>query len=113
MTRLFSNLGSMIMQANHLILPIVASALMCVPVTSSAQDSVTTDAGTIDAEKAKCFFKEDTYSPYAGRHFPDRLLWDDQHLHTSWSGDAAGGGTRLDPEDAYRFARGEEVVSST
>ena len=81
--------------------------------TVAAQDQVTTDAGTINAAKTKRFFKEETYSPYAGRNFPERPLWGDQHLHTSWSGDAAGGGTRLDPESAYRFARGEEVVSAT
>jgi len=61
-----------------------------------AQESVTTDAGTINAEKTKRFFKEDTYSPYAGRNFPDHPLWSDQHLHTSWSPDAAGGGTEGD-----------------
>jgi hypothetical protein len=78
-----------------------------------AQDKVTTDAGTIDAKKSEKFFKENLYSPYAGRNFPDRPLWGDQHLHTSWSADAAGGGTRVGPEEAYRFARGEEVMSST
>jgi hypothetical protein len=57
--------------------------------------------------------KEDTYSPYAGRNFPDRPLWGDQHLLASWSADAVGGSTRLGPTRAYRFARGEEVVSST
>jgi hypothetical protein len=82
-------------------------------VTLWSQDSVTTDAGTINARNAKRFFKEDTYSPYAGRNFPDRPLWGDQHLHTSWSPDAAGGGTTLDPAAAYRFARGDEVRSST
>jgi hypothetical protein len=78
-----------------------------------AQESVTTDAGTINAEKTKKHFKKDAYSPYAGRHFPDRPLWGEMHLHTSWSPDAVGGGTRLGPETAYRFGRGEEVVSST
>jgi hypothetical protein len=53
------------------------------------------------------------YSPYAGRTFPERPLWGDSHLHTSLSFDAGGFGNRLDPRAAYRFARGEEVVSSS
>jgi hypothetical protein len=35
------------------------------------------------------------------------------HLHTSWSPDAVGGGTRVSPEAAYQLARGQEIVSST
>ncbi len=53
------------------------------------------------------------YSPYAGRRYPTRVFFGDTHHHTSNSGDAFSGGNRLTPEDAYRFARGEEVVSST
>ncbi|MFT5412690.1 MAG: hypothetical protein ACI9NC_005440 [Verrucomicrobiales bacterium] len=53
------------------------------------------------------------YSPYAGRTFPERPLWGDSHLHTALSFDAGLFGNRLPPRDAYRFARGEEVVSST
>jgi Protein of unknown function (DUF3604) len=53
------------------------------------------------------------YSPYAGRKYPTRPLFGDTHLHTSNSGDAFTAGARLGPEEAYRFARGEEVVSST
>jgi len=53
------------------------------------------------------------YSPYAGRKYPTRVYWGDTHNHTSNSGDAFAAGTRLTPEDAYRVARGEEVVSST
>lgn len=34
----------------------------------------------------------------------------EQHLHTAASMDAFIGGTRLTPEDAYRFAQGEEVL---
>jgi hypothetical protein len=53
------------------------------------------------------------YSPYAGRDFPDRVYWGDTHLHTGMSMDAGAFGARLMPEDAYRFARGEELTSST
>lgn len=53
------------------------------------------------------------YSPYAGRNYPTRVFWGDTHLHTSFSFDAGSFGNRLGPEDAYRFARGEEVVSSS
>ena len=53
------------------------------------------------------------YSPYAGRKYPTRVFFGDTHNHTSNSGDGFAAGDRLDPEQAYRFARGEEVVSST
>ncbi len=54
-----------------------------------------------------------SYSPYAGRNFPTFPLWGDTHLHTGNSFDAGAFGARLTPEDAYRFARGDEVVAST
>ncbi len=53
------------------------------------------------------------YSPYAGRGFPSRMFWGDTHLHTSLSMDAGAFGNRLGLDEAYRFARGEEVTSST
>ncbi len=53
------------------------------------------------------------YSPYLDRGYPDRVYFGDTHLHTSYSTDAGMFGTRLGPEEAYRFARGEEVTSST
>jgi hypothetical protein len=53
------------------------------------------------------------YSPYSGRKFPTRVYFGDTHHHTNNSGDAFMGGNTLTPEQAYRFARGEEVVSST
>ncbi|WP_374528601.1 DUF3604 domain-containing protein [Novosphingobium sp.] len=45
--------------------------------------------------------------------YPERVFWGDTHLHTANSVDAFGFGNRLDPEAALRFARGEEVTSST
>jgi hypothetical protein len=56
---------------------------------------------------------DNDYSPYAGREFPTQVFFGDTHHHTANSGDAFMNGDRLSPEDAYRFARGEEVVSST
>ena len=41
-----------------------------------------------------------------------KLLWGDTHLHTSNSIDAFGFGAKLGPEEALRFARGEEVKST-
>ena len=41
-----------------------------------------------------------------------KLLWGDTHLHTSNSIDAFGFGVKLGPEEALRFARGEEVPST-
>jgi hypothetical protein len=52
------------------------------------------------------------FSPYAGRSYPTRPLWGDQHLHTEISVDA-GTMVRLGQEDAYRFARGGELTSTT
>jgi hypothetical protein len=54
-----------------------------------------------------------TYSPYAQRSFPSRVYWGETHLHTGLSLDAGLFGNILGPEDAYRFARGEEIKSST
>ena len=53
------------------------------------------------------------YSPYVDRHFPERPLWGDTHLHTALSADAGGFGNRLGLEQAYRFARGEQVTASS
>jgi hypothetical protein len=69
--------------------------------------------GTLYRDEAARLYKAPGYSPYAGRNYPTRVLWGDTHLHTANSLDAAAFGNTLGPEPAYRFARGEEVVSST
>jgi hypothetical protein len=56
------------------------------------------------------------YSPYVARtaaqsDFAEGVYWGDTHLHTSYSTDAGMLGNPLGPETAYRFARGEEVLS--
>ena len=69
-------------------------------------------AGSVSKEDVKGVFKAPGYSPYAGRSFPTKVLWGDTHLHTSNSLDARAFGATLGPEEAYRFARGDEVTSS-
>ena len=56
-------------------------------------------------------FESPQFSPYAGRNYPTKVLWGDTHLHTAVSVDA-GTMCRLGQEDAFRFARGEEVTST-
>jgi len=53
------------------------------------------------------------YSAPTAKTIPLRVLWGDAHLHTTFSFDAGLFGTRLTPDDAFRFARGDEVVSTT
>jgi hypothetical protein len=76
-----------------------------------AGDTVGLPAPTKDAVGA--FPSQKHYSPYAGRNFPTQVFWGDTHLHTGMSMDAGAFGARLVPEDAYRFAGGEELTSST
>ena len=51
------------------------------------------------------------FSPYAGRNYPTRVFWGDTHLHTAISVDA-GTMNRVGQEDAFRFARGEEITTT-
>ena len=72
--------------------------LTALPVAASSE-------GTSDAAKA--------YSPYANSTQATNVYWGDSHLHTGLSLDAGLFGNTLGPDDAYRFARGEQVTSST
>ena len=56
---------------------------------------------------------EPGYSPYADVSYPRQVLWGDTHLHTINSLDARILGLTMGAEDAYRFARGEQVIAST
>ncbi|MDH5286849.1 MAG: DUF3604 domain-containing protein [Betaproteobacteria bacterium] len=57
--------------------------------------------------------KKSGYSPYPEVTHPNRVYFGDTHLHTSFSADAGMIGNTLGPEEAYRFAKGETVKSST
>ena len=69
--------------------------------------SVTLTAGAMAKDKPE-------YSPPVANDYPSGLFWGDTHLHTNQSPDAFTFGNRgITPEQAYRFARGEMVVSQT
>jgi hypothetical protein len=45
--------------------------------------------------------------------YPTKVYWGDTHLHTDLSMDAGAFGNRIGMDEAYKFARGEEVISTT
>jgi hypothetical protein len=57
--------------------------------------------------------KDPVYSPYVGQSHPDRVYWGDSHLHTSYSWDAGLVGNTLGPDEAYRFAKGQQIIASS
>ena len=77
------------------------------------QSVVAQDVGLKPSEDdVRANVRKPAYSPYAGRNFPTEVYWGDTHVHTNNSLDARGFGVILGPEEAYRFARGEEVMTS-
>ncbi|RYH06276.1 DUF3604 domain-containing protein [Tropicimonas sp. IMCC6043] len=56
--------------------------------------------------------QEIEYSPYLQENFPNQVFFGDTHLHTAFSADAGLALATTTPDDAYRFAKGEEVISS-
>ncbi|MEM8678599.1 MAG: DUF3604 domain-containing protein [Planctomycetota bacterium] len=82
-----------------------AVLLLFAPHALWSQDHSLSEAATAAANPG------DTFSPYAGRDFPTRPLFGETHLHTAVSVDA-GTMCTVGQEDAYRFARGEEVTTT-
>jgi hypothetical protein len=79
----------------------------------AAQRSSAQETDTIDKNTAEKLFPKKPYSPYAGRNYPTHVYWGDTHVHTSYSMDAGAFGARLGPNDAYIFAKGNEITTST
>lgn len=81
--------------------------------TISPLGATASDIGSPDIEVLKGLYPGKAYSPYAKRLFPSRVYWGETHLHTGLSLDAGLFGCTLGPEDAYRLARGEEIIASS
>ncbi|MCD6212892.1 MAG: DUF3604 domain-containing protein [Sulfurovum sp.] len=93
-------------------LSIIATLALVAGVQVQAADSKGSPIGITPNMSDTAGMNTKNYSPFAGKHFPTRVFWGDTHVHTKNSLDARGFGVTLGPEEAFRLARGEEVVSS-
>jgi hypothetical protein len=100
-------------QGTQTVQPTTATQVVQLGGEATSAGTLSADSGEIQQVDPAKFHKEPGYSPYAGRRYPERPYFGDQHVHTSWSADAGGSGTTLGPVEALRFARGEEVVSTS
>jgi len=91
----------------------ISTALVAAVATAQQKGGIAGDDEGAVKEVVMRSADDPVYSPYAGRKYPTRVYFGDTHLHTAYSGDSFMGGNRLGPEEAYRFARGEEVITST
>jgi hypothetical protein len=83
----------------------------CLAVLACCAFAATVEADQLPTKEGVAGLAVPQFSPYAGRNFPTRVLWGDTHLHTAVSVDA-GTMCRIGQEDAYRFARGEEITTT-
>lgn len=91
------------MRKSVLIGAVAAVALASGMVPFGADRAASPLVGKVDAAQPRAAAKS---------AYPTRLLFGDTHLHTDFSMDAATFGVKLSPEEAYRFALGEEVTAS-
>ena len=94
-------------------LTVLMAAIAAILILSSSAALGAAAVTDIGGDPKDSTFGRKEYSPYLNQNFPQRVFWGETHVHTSYSTDSGLFGTRLTPDDAYRFAKGEEVVSST
>jgi len=91
---------------------VAVSAAICALAAPASTAWAQAAASQLQGEADDVTVGEKHYSPFLNRTYPDRVLWGDTHLHTSYSTDAGMIGNFLGPEEAFRFARGEIVRAS-
>ena len=85
---------------------VIAFIILAILYTSITSSIASSDSeGPADVAKG--------FSPYANSTQPNNVYWGDTHLHTGLSLDAGLFGNTTGPDEAYRFAKGEQVISST
>ena len=73
---------------------------------SCAQDKKTQSATESQSTEHSAAVEE-------GKSYPSQVYFGDTHLHTALSMDAGAFGNRLGMDEAYKFARGDEITSTT
>jgi hypothetical protein len=91
---------------------VAVSAAICALAAPASTAWAQAAASQLQGEADDVTIGQKHYSPFLNRTYPDRVLWGDTHLHTSYSTDAGMIGNFLGPEEAFRFARGEIVRAS-
>ena len=86
--------------------------MLASPLVFASMLAQSQDIGTPDPDLLTRIYPGKAYSPYAERSFPNNVFWGETHVHTGLSLDAGLFGNILGHEDAYRFARGEQITSS-
>jgi len=76
----------------------------CAPSGDQPGETTTAAGGETDSVTAAQVAETDV---------PRNAYFGDTHVHTGWSADAGMDGAITTPEDAYRFALGEEVTSNS
>ena len=66
--------------------PVITLATFSLSLMISTVVQAQMDAGTL--EKDDVAYDKTDYSPFVDRHVPDRVLWGDTHVHSSYSFDA-------------------------
>ena len=109
-----SPMASLVMMIVDIARPMTRSRSRSIGVTAAIVLGGAATAGAQDVTNpASLRPAAEEYSPYLNHNYPNRVLWGDTHLHTSYSTDAGLFGNRIAPDEAYRFAKGEVVTSST
>ena len=82
-------------------------------VAIATQPAMAADIASTEVTIPKPSEVQREYSPHINETFPQRVFWGDTHLHTNISPDAGMlKNLNVGPDDAYRFARGEQVTAN-
>ena len=93
---------------------LATAALFALGVTVSEHKASASPEKSVESAGSASPSTAREYSPVVRDTTATNLYWGDTHLHTRNSGDAFSlGDEELSAEDAFRFARGEQVLSNT